>query len=403
MPDLPPEIGANGESRMANGPSQRRSTTETAKIVTGKPRASARSVFQNTPPGMMRVTLGFAIPLWWIGGCASASIQSEPVYFPRKPDTPRVVHLKSFNRLDELVLIRAGFLDRLRGRIGSSRVGTPAGMAFRNDTLYICDTDDNVVHVWNLASGRASRIGDHGPVTLSKPVSVAVDDAGTLFVADTGRGEVVAYPGEADARRTFRGNDRESYRPVAAAVRDGRLYVADIAAHSVDAFSIDDGRWIESIGGVGTSPGRFYFPMGVGFDQKGRLLVSDMMNARVQRFDVNAAPEISFGSPGNRLGNLGKPRHVAVGPDEILFVADAEFAHVHLFDEQGRLLMLLGGPHDRAGGTPMPVGLAVAQALPDAIAALVPQDFHARYFVFVSNSVGAKRLSLFAVGVGPAP
>jgi hypothetical protein len=80
-----------------------------------------------------------------------------------------------------------------------------------------------------------------------------------------------------------------------------------------------------------------------------------------------------------------------------LFITDAEFAHVHLFNRQGQLLMLLGGPKNEPGGTPMPAGIAIAR-VPDSLAELVPADFHAHYYVIVSNSIASKRLSLFAVG-----
>jgi hypothetical protein len=87
-----------------------------------------------------------------------------------------------------------------------------------------------------------------------------------------------------------------------------------------------------------------------------------------------------------------------VGPDDVLFVADPEFGHVHLFDLNGSLLMLLGGPDDGPGSTPSPVGLAIADRLPARLETLVPRDFTASYFLFVSNSMGTHRLSLFAIG-----
>ena len=53
---------------------------------------------------------------------------------------------------------------------------------------------------------------------------------------------------------------------------------------------------------------------------------------------------------------------------------------------------------DEIGGTPMPVGVAVAPTLPDALTSLVPEHFDAEYYLFVTNSVGSKRIALFAVG-----
>ncbi len=60
--------------------------------------------------------------------------------------------------------------------------------------------------------------------------------------------------------------------------------------------------------------------------------------------------------------------------------------------------MLVGSPDDKPGGTPMPLGIAAARTVPEAIASLVPKDFQVDYYFFVSNAIGAKRMSVFAVG-----
>ncbi len=333
-----------------------------------------------------------------LAGCASMGVTADPVYFPPPPGSPRVVHLKSFNRLHDLVPVRGSLLEILRSGSVSPYVQTPAGVAFHSDHLYVCDTGINVVHDWDLATGRARRIGHSGDIVLVKPVAVAVDEAGTVYVADTGRGELVAFDAAGRFIRAFRPPDCDEYRPVSVAVSQLRLYVADIAAHRIDVFSTDDGIHEGSFGGIGGEPGRFYFPMGVALDAAGHIFVSDSMNARVQAFDAGHNPVGSIGRPGNRYGDMGKPRNLALGPDGVVFIADVAFAHIHLFNKQGRLLMLLGGPDDQPGGTPMPVGVTVAPILPDSLALLVPDDFRPDYYLFVTNSVAAKHISLYAVG-----
>ena len=347
-----------------------------------------------------QVAAGISCAASFLVGCAATPIKPELVYYPAPPAVPRVVHLKSFNRLDEIVRVQENWLDRLRGRVGGSSVGTPAGIAYRNETLYVCDTDENVVHVWHLGRGAARRIGEAKPAALAKPVDVDVDDVGTVYVADSDRGEVLAFWADGTWARSYRSDRAGAYRPAAIAVTGDRLYVADIAGHRVDVYSCVDGAELESVGGIGTAPGRLYFPMGVAVGRVGGVYVSDMMNARVQVLDAALAPSTSFGRPGNRVGDMGKPRHLAIGPDGVAFIADVEFAHVHMYGENGEVLMLFGGPNDGTGGTPMPVGVAIAHSLPDALASLTPPDFAASYFLFVSNTVARKRLSLFAVGVG---
>ena len=65
----------------------------------------------------------------------------------------------------------------IRGGSISPFVDTPAGVAYKNNRLYICDTGLNGVHVWDLSTGQADRVGTSGEVILQKPVDVAVDDA----------------------------------------------------------------------------------------------------------------------------------------------------------------------------------------------------------------------------------
>ncbi len=308
-----------------------------------------------------------------------------------------MVHLVSFNSLHELVPPRESWVGLFRGAAAGPLVGTPMGLAWRGETLYICDTNVNYVHAWNLASGATRRIGAGGE--LKKPVAVAVDEHGTVFVADTIRGEVVAFELSGSEIRRFQPPKTTDYRPVAVAVTGGALYVADMANHSVDVYSTETGRLLRSMGGRGSSTGRTYYPSGISVDAAGQTYVADMMNARVQVFDSGGRFTRTFGSPGNRYGSLGMPKDIAVGPDGVSFVADAQFACIHLFDPDGRLLMVIGGPRDEPGGTPLPNGMAIATLLPEKLLDLVPHGFKARYYVWVSNTTGQKRLGLFAVGL----
>ncbi len=340
-----------------------------------------------------------ALPL----GCASTAPKADPVYFPPPPAVPHVVHLKSFNSLADIAPRRGSWTELFRGRSAGPYVATPAGVAYADGHLYICDTGLNVVHDWDLAAGKGSRIGGRGDVVLAKPVAVAVDEGGTIYVADTGRAEVVSFDSAGQARLRFRRSEEGEYQPVAVAVVAGKLFVADVAAHQIGAFSMADGTYLEAIGGVGSEPGRFYFPIGLAGDDDGNLFVSDMLNGRIQVLGRDHGFVRAVGRPGNRYGDLGAPKHLDVGPDGVVFVADCSFGYVHLFDRNGRLLMLFGGPGNDLGGTPLPTGVAVARELPARLVALVPPGFKADYFVFVSNTVGEKRIGLFAVGLPHQP
>jgi len=326
-------------------------------------------------------------------GCQPNKGRSEIVYFPAPPATARVVHLKSFNSLDELVPVRHTLLEVLRGRSISPFVDTPAGIAYADNKLYICDTGLNAVHVWDLAEGKAKRIGTSGDTILQKPVDVAVDEDGTVYVADSERGEVIGFWENGPSFLPCKHPGDAAFRPVAVTASHGTIAAADIASHQI--LECTSGALH---GGVGSEPGKFYYPTGLARDEKGNWLVADMMNGRIQILDESFSPQRSIGQPGDRYSDIGKLKHLDVAPDGTIIAADSAFSHVHLFNPQGQLLMLLGGPGDEPGDTPMPFGVAVAAQVTERIAALVPPDFAADYYLFVSNTIGAKRINLFAVG-----
>ena len=336
-----------------------------------------------------------------VAGCAAQGPRVQLAYFPPPPNPPHVVHLISFQSLSELIPPRLSLLDLLLGPPPGPHVMTPSGIAFLNHHLYLCDTERNVVHDWDLATGQARIVGAG---TLSKPVAVAVDEESRLYVADTGTGQVLQFGSDGVLVRRFSSGNGDAkqtdsaYRPTAVAVCGDALYVTDVVSHRVDVFSTHDSARTASIGGVGTGPGQFYYPMGLAIGPDQTLMIADMLNARVQVLDAQHQPLRTMGQPGDRYGDLGKPRQLVVSPDGIIFIADSEFAHVHLFNMQGELLMLLGGPDAAPGATPMPVGLAIARSLPESIARLVPEGFSAGYFLFVTNTVADRPVSLFAVG-----
>ena len=342
----------------------------------------------------IRCTLVLPVLLY---GCASNPRPARPVYWPPPPARPRVVFLKAFNGVGDLVARRWTLGEALRGTASGPRVQRPAGLAFRDGHIYICDGGSSTVHDWNLVTGDARRLGGEGSALLSKPVAVTVDEQGTVFVADTELQRVVAFQ-NAGTTRTYRPADRPSYRPVAVAVHGGHLYVADLATHQIDCYGVESGELTASIGGVGKDTGRFYFPMGVATANDGTLYASDMMNGRVQSFSASGEFLSTMGQPGDRYGDLGKPCQMAVAPDGTLFVADPEFARIHIFDGGGRLLMLLGGAEDGSASLPLPVGVAVADSLPESLAAWPPPDFRADYYLFTASSLGEKRLALYAIG-----
>jgi DNA-binding beta-propeller fold protein YncE len=101
---------------------------------------------------------------------------------------------------------------------------------------------------------------------------------------------------------------------------NGDIFVAE--GHGGDAgnriikFS-KDGKYLKDWGKKGTGPGEFDLPHCLAFDSKGRLLVGDRNNNRIQVFDQD-------GNFIEQFTQFSRPSGIAVDKNDVIYVADSE-------------------------------------------------------------------------------
>lgn len=292
--------------------------------------------------------LGVAIG-WLAGGCASSSRSTSAprisVFYPAAPAVPRIAYLADvgdlhFSAKQPSTLERFLFGPR---EVTGGLIGKPFGLASGNGELLVCDTKQRIVHVFDLESGQYASFGDSGLGSLSRPVAIALDGVGIRYVADIDRGEIISFSRANEPLRALRPPGDAPFEPVAVAYFEGRLYVADRASRRVLVMDPTDGHVIRTIGEP-EGESALALPSGIAVDARGRVLVADLLNARIRKYDEAGVPIGSIGHPGDRAGCLARPKHLVVAPDGILYVVDAAFQRVQMFDDSGRVLMLLADP-----------------------------------------------------------
>ena len=119
---------------------------------------------------------------------------------------------------------------------------------------------------------------------------------------------------------------------------NGEMYITDGYRNSRIVKLDKDGKFIRVIGGTkGTEPGQFNLPHAVLMDSKGRLIVTDRLNGRVQVFDQQG----NFIEQWADLG-IRQPSGLFIEPDDTLWVGDNS-SDIFLKMKDGKILETIKG------------------------------------------------------------
>jgi DNA-binding beta-propeller fold protein YncE len=225
----------------------------------------------------------------------------------------------------------------------------PAGRILVTDVgrqgVVVFDPTAGTLEVWQQATPA---------MRFDTPVGIGVTLAGDILVADAGLGMILRLDAEGRPRGYLGTGDLE--RPTGLAVDpvSGKVYVADSARHDIKVFT-PDGTLEQVLGHRGEAPGEFNGPTHL-FFKAGRLYVSDTLNARVQVLEADGRPVAQVGKRGLYLGNMVRPKGLAVDNAGNLYVVESEHDHLLVFDQQGRFLLPLGGNGQSIGQFFLPSG-----------------------------------------------
>lgn len=176
--------------------------------------------------------------------------------------------------------------DFAAGLVETGIIQSPADITIVDKQMYLTDVSRNRVLVIDLETEELVRtIGLE--YDLMAPNGVAVDDAGNVFVVDTGRQRVVVFAPDGNPVRVINGTptghgiNSVLINPRGIGVdRSGNIYVASNLSHTVYVFD-REGKQIHSFGGQGDGNEQFMFPNGLYVDHTGRILITDTSNQRV--------------------------------------------------------------------------------------------------------------------------
>jgi sugar lactone lactonase YvrE len=246
--------------------------------------------------------------------------------------------------------------------ITMEKMAAPGAVALdAQGNLYVAESPANTLHVFS-ASGDYLKSYSY----LFKPVSVAVDSKGRIFVGNAGRGNVEVYNGDFILLSKLGAGDGEFTAPTAIATDlSGKIYVADSKADVIKVYN-SDGSFRFSFGASGSQDGKFHFPTSLAVNNASQeVYVTDLPSvqtrdglaesARVQVFTLRGVFKRSFGNYGTAAGMLTRPMGIAVNGSGRVFVTDSYKNVVEVFDTSGAHITTI---YDAANPMSNPLGIA---------------------------------------------
>lgn len=283
---------------------------------------------------------------------AQAQALQGPLVFPPPPAEPRFIFERSLYGSDDVVPEdeNSKLREMLTGEGPKSgeRLSKPYAIAVFKGRVFVSDTVQRWINVFDFPNQRFYRIGDEGRGRLTKPAGLDTDRAGNLYVADSVTKEVVVF--DKDGKFLHRIGGAEWFTRVGSVTIDpkgDRMYVVDIGGldsknHRVRVFNPANGVHLFDFGSRGTGPGELNFPYDLAVGKEGWLYVVDAGNFRVQVFDRDGKYLKNFGAVGKTPGSFARPKEIAADAEGNLYVVDAAFGNFQIFNPDGQLLLAIG-------------------------------------------------------------
>lgn len=225
------------------------------------------------------------------------------------------------------------------------------------DRLFVSDSkSDSVFIIKNL-------LVDGELKGLSRPLGVAVDTAGNIYVGNDGRDNVEVYDTSGNMLREY-GTGTIQMPNSLALDRQENLYVADSLANNIKVYATD-GHLLRTIG-----DGVLSFPVAVTVAYRGgagEIYIADQMNSKIQVFSLSGTLQRAYGArltkgDVNWQGKFVQMQSLAVDASGHLHVLDSALSFVQVLDAAtGAYLDSYGSRGKAEGQLFVPLDITITQ------------------------------------------
>jgi len=323
------------------------------------------------------------------------NIPKEYTFFPSPPDTARIQFLTSINSSLDIEGNQSKFNKFIFGEAKPKSFLKPYGVAIHNGKIYICDTGVKGIVIIDLVKSTFDYFIPDGRGKLKLPLGCFVDKKGNLFVADGNRRQIVVFDQTGKYINAF--GEAENFKPTDVFVTDDKIWVTNVKNHHVNIYKNDS-----------TFQSLYYFPeiehgsegylnqptnINVADD---RVYVTDFGSFRVKIYKHDGTFIGSIGSYGKNLGQFVRPKGIALDKELNLYVVDAAFQNVQIFNKNKQLLMFFGGGYKGPGSMSLPAKVDIDYDNIKHFEKHVDPKYRIKYLILVTNLYGSNKLNIYA-------
>jgi len=321
-------------------------------------------------------------------------IKDEIVIFPTPPDTARIQFLTAISNSQQITGKRSRFAEFILGEIQATQIHKPYGITIRDNKLYICDPGIGGLEIIDLEKNEFTYFVPSGLGLLRLPLKCAVDEDGFLYVADPERGQVVVFDKEGNYINAF--GEGEDFKPLDIFIQDDKIWVANFRNGKINVHSRDSTyKLLFKFPEDGVSEnGKLFAPTSVIVSDE-HVYVCDVGDYAIKKYSLDGKFISSVGSHGIGIGQFARPKGIAVDRESTLFVVDAMFENVQMFNNDGKLLMFFGGHYNGPGGLWLPTTIIIDYDNLEYFQKYVNPAFILKYLILVTSQYGPDKINIY--------
>lgn len=335
-------------------------------------------------------TIGLLLIAATLFGCSAP--KPEPVFFPPKPDLPRVQFLMSIRGTEDL---KSGAFAKVLSE-GSFKFSKAFGVAFYDGKLYVTDSRQQGYAEIDFAQESLKFITSDPEAPnslLPQPLNIVIAPDGTKFIVEKNSARITEFSADNHYLRSF--SLGEGSAPAGITVDDKYLYVGDLTSNRIYTLDRTNGnvvRIIEKDQGIA-------WPLSLALSKDKTLYVVNTIGFNILKFAPDGTFIKNVGAVGDTAGTFARPKGIAVAKDGTLFAVDSAFQNIQVFNTKDQMLMYF--PNSGSSGPArlsLPAAIAISYDLAPFFQKYAAPDFKIDYVIAVTNQLNPSRVTIYGFG-----